>query len=203
MRTRVLATHPLGLTWVADDQLLRASHALAHEGRVWLIDPVDVPDAVERAVALGEPVAVLQLFMAHGRDGRAIAARLGVPLWVLPDEIPDSPLRVIGLDRLRVWRERALWWEDMRGLVVPEAIGTAEHFAVGSGPAGVHIMRRALPPNELRGLEPEHLLVGHGEPIHGPAAAAALHEALSHSRRDIPRLALSAPRIVRGIRARS
>ena len=84
MRLEELAEHPLGLTWVVDDPLLRASHALVHEGRVWFVDPVDAPEAMERAAALGEPAGVLQLFMAHPRDGEAIAQRLGVPLHVHP-----------------------------------------------------------------------------------------------------------------------
>ena len=79
MRLRELAEHPLGVTWVIDDPLLRASHALVDEGRVWLVDPVDAPEALERAAALGEPAGVLQLFVAHPRDGAAIAKRLGVP----------------------------------------------------------------------------------------------------------------------------
>src|SRR3954470_11355171 len=94
----VLTEHPLGLTWVDQDPLLRASHALVHEGRVWFVDPVDAPEAMERAAALGEPAGVLQLFMAHPRDGAAIAGRLGVEHHVLPDVLPDTPFSVIHLD---------------------------------------------------------------------------------------------------------
>ena len=59
-------------------------HALVHEGRVWLVDPFDDPEAMERVAALGEPAGVLQLFVAHNRDGEAIAKRLGVPFHKLP-----------------------------------------------------------------------------------------------------------------------
>ena len=201
MRLEELAEHPLGLTWVVDDPLLRASHALVHDGRVWFVDPVDAPEAIERATALGEPAAVLQLFMAHPRDGEAIAARLGVPLLVLPDVLPDTPFSVLNLD-LGPWKERALWWPDLRGLVVAESIGTATHYAVGNGAAGTHFVRRFVPPTRLKPFLPEHLLVGHGRPVHGSNAAAALLDAIDRSRRDLPQFVLKAPRLLRGMHAR-
>jgi hypothetical protein len=201
MRIRELTEHPLGLTWVADDPLLRASHALVHDGRVWFVDPVDAPEAIERATALGEPAGVLELFMAHARDGEAVAKRLNVPLHKLPEVLPDSPFSVLDLS-LGPWKERALWWPEPRGLVVAESIGTATHYAVGTGPAGVHMMRRALPPNRLKPFLPEHLLVGHGEPVHGANAAAALLDALNRSRRDLPALLWKAPAVLRVMHGR-
>ena len=202
MRLGELAEHPLGLTWVVDDPLLRASHALVHDGRVWFVDPVDAPEAMERAAALGEPAGVLQLFVAHPRDGEAIAKRLGVPLHVLPDVLPDSPFSVLNLD-LGPWKERALWWPEPRGLVVAESIGTATHYAVGRGPAGVALRCAACSrPRRLKPFLPEHLLVGHGAPVHGSNAAAALLDAINRSRRDLPRFVLNAPRLLRGMQAR-
>jgi hypothetical protein len=200
MAIRELTEHPLGVTWVIDEALTRASHALAHDGRVWLIDVVDEPEALERAVALGEVAAVLQLFVAHARDGEAVAKRLGVPFLSLPDVVRDAPFSVLSLDKL-VWRERALWWPDLRGLLVPESIGTGAFYAVGPGPAGVHVIRRLIPPNELRSFLPEHLLVGHGPPIHGGQAAAALLDALNRSRRDIPTFVTKAPGLMRNMRS--
>jgi hypothetical protein len=196
-----LAEHPLGLTWVVDDPLLRASHALVHDGRVWFVDPVDAPEAMERAAALGEPAGVLQLFMAHPRDGEAIAKRLGIPLHVVPDDLPDTPFSVLDLS-LGPWKERALWWPEKSGLVVAESIGTATHYAVGSGPAGTHPMRRLLPPTRLKPFLPEHLLVGHGPPIHGGNAATALLDAVNRSRRELPLIVWNAPRVIRGMRSR-
>ncbi|RDJ94113.1 hypothetical protein B4Q13_17070 [Lacticaseibacillus rhamnosus] len=87
---------------------------------------------MERAAELGEPAGVLQLFVAHPRDGKAIADRLGVPFHVLPDVLPDSPFSVLDLD-LGPWKERALWWPELKGLVVAESLGTATHYAVGRG----------------------------------------------------------------------
>ncbi len=201
MRIRELSEHPLGLTWVADDPLLRASHALAADGRVWFVDPVDVPEAMERAAGLGEPAGVLQLFVAHARDGQAVAKRLGVPFHKLPDVLPGSPFSVLNLD-LGPWKERALWWPEPRGLVVAESIGTATHYALGPGPAGVHVMRRALPPTRLKPFLPEHLLVGHGDDVHGGNAAAALLDALSRSRRDLPALLWKGPGMMRSMQGR-
>jgi hypothetical protein len=201
MAVRELTEHPLGLTWVIDEALTRASHALAHDGRVWLIDVVDEPEALARAAALGEPAAVLQLFVAHARDGEAVATRLGVPFLRLPEVVPDAPFSVLGLDRWK-WHERALWWPEPRGLLVPESVGTGVAYAVGPGPAGVHPIRRLFPPGELRTFLPEHLLVGHGAPIHGGQAAAALLDALNRSRRDTVAFARKLPGLIRNMRSR-
>jgi hypothetical protein len=202
MRLGELAEHPLGLTWVVDDPLLRASHALVHEGRVWFVDPVDAPEALEGAATLGEPAGVLQLFVGHPRDGQAIADRLGVPFHVLPDVLPDTPFSVLDLD-LGPWKERALWWPEPKGLIVAESVGTATHYAVGRGPAGIHFLRRLLPPTRLKPFLPEHLLVGHGPPVHGSDAAAALLDAINRSRRELPNFVVKAPGLIRGMKSRS
>ena len=199
MPIRELAEHPLGVTWVMQEAMVRTSHALAHEGRVWLIDPVDEPEAMERAAALGEPAAVVQLFVAHNRDGEAVAKRLGVPFHKLPEVLPDSPFSVLKLD-LGPWKERALWWPEPRGLIVAESVGTGPAYAVGPGPAGIHPFRRPVPPSSLRSFLPEHLLVGHGSPVHGSEAAAALLNALNRARRDIPTFFWKLPGLMRRMR---
>jgi hypothetical protein len=45
-----------------------------------------------------------------------------------------------------------------------------------------------------------HLLVGHGPPVHAPQATSALWDGLARSRRDISRLALRLPALVRAAR---
>ncbi len=201
MALETLDEHALGLTWVLDDPLRRASHALADAGRVWLVDPVDEPEALERAAALGTPQAVLQLLDRHNRDNAAIAARLGVPLLRLPEDVPGAPFAPFGVLRVPGWKEVALWWPARRGLVVAEGVGTNEIYAIGDGPVGVHPMLRLFPPRVLGGYDPEHLLVGHGEPVHGPEASTALKAALARSRRDVPRLLTRLPALARAARS--
>jgi hypothetical protein len=88
----------------------------------------------------------------------------------------------------------ALWWAETKTLVVAEAIGTNAFFTVGAAPAGVHLMLRLRPPREALGVfQPEHLMVGHGEGLHGPQAADALRAALANSRRDFARQAMKLP----------
>src|SRR5690349_13584941 len=202
MPHREITEHPLGLSWESGDALSRTAHALADEGRVWLVDPFEDAEALERARALGEIAGVLQLFVGHNRDGRALASRFDAPFLNLPDQVPDAPFSVLNLDKL-VWKERALWWPERKGLVVAESVGAGHLYTVGKGPAGVHMVRRPLPPGNLRSFAPEHLLMGHGPPIHGSEAAPALIDALDHSRRDIPALVIKAPGLMRNMRRQS
>jgi hypothetical protein len=180
--------HDLGLSWFETGGIFRASHALVDGGRVWIVDPVDTGDALERARALGEPVAVLQLLDRHNRDSAAVARRLGVPHLKVPRVLPDTPFSVLDLDWGPLWKEVALWWPDRSALVVPESLGTAPMFAVGQAPVGVHPVRRVAPPSSLRSFAPEHLLAGHGPPVHGGDAGGGVIDALARSRSDIPRV---------------
>ena len=45
--------YPFGLSWVIDEPLERTSRALVSNGRVLLVDPVDVAGAIERVSDLG------------------------------------------------------------------------------------------------------------------------------------------------------
>lgn len=182
-----------GFSWTVDEPATRTSHALAAEGRVWLVDPVRFEPAHSRARELGEPVAVLQLLDRHNRDCAAVAAELGVPHLVVPDTVPKSPFETIPIRHTKRWRETALWWPSERTLVIAEAIATNPFFA-GGDPVGVHPLLRLDPPRAALGdVEPEHLLMGHGEGLHGKAAAQGLRVALAHARTGLPRLAMRAP----------
>ena len=59
-----------GFGWISPEPawMGRASHALAADGGVWLVDPVDFAGLDERVRSLGEPRAVLQLLGWHNRD---------------------------------------------------------------------------------------------------------------------------------------
>jgi hypothetical protein len=199
MALRDLEAHDLGLTWTIDEPQVRASHALVDDrGRVWLVDPVDEPAALERVAGLGEPAAVLQLLDRHNRDGAAIAQRLGVPLHKVPRAVAGSPFHVTPVLRLPLWKEVALWWPARRALVVAEVLGTTPVFAVGPGPVGVHPMLRLRPPGHLAEHSPAHLLVGHGPPVHGPETGRHVRDALERSIRDLPRVFLALPGLLRG-----
>ncbi|QEC49367.1 hypothetical protein FSW04_18520 [Baekduia soli] len=199
--TTMILEHELGLTWVMPDAMQRASHALTDDGRVWLIDPVDDEAALARVGALdGEPAGVLQLLDRHNRDCAAIAARLGVAHHVVPEVLADSPFTPRRVIRNRLWKEVALWWPARAALVVAEVVGCAPAFTLGAGPVGVHPARRLLPPRDLRELAPEHLLVGHGPPRHGPQTTQELATAIDRSVRDVPRLVLSLPSLIRSAR---
>jgi hypothetical protein len=184
-----------GFGWIQDEPAQRASHALAVDGRVWLFDVVDGPEVDDRVRELGEPAGVVQLLDRHNRDCAAVARRLGVPHHRVPRELPGTPFQLRWIVRLRVWREVALWWEERKLLLVADALGTIPFFCAGAEPAGVHPFLRVWPPRSLRGLEPEHLLVGHGEGIHHHPLA--LGSALRTARRRLPRLVLELPRELR------
>lgn len=199
MPSPTIHEHAAGLTWVLEDETMqRACHALAFDGRVWLIDPVDAPEPLKRAAALGEIVGVIQLLDRHNRDCAPIARRLSVPHIRLPDALPDTPFEVRKVVEQAKWKERALWEPKSRTLVVAEGVGSVDAFAVGDGPVGVHPMLRPFGVSALKGYEPSLLLMGHGAPVEGPATAADLATALDHSRKDLPKLLLKLPGILRG-----
>ena len=203
MRGRFSDSLPFGFAWIADEPRLlqRASHALVHRRRVWLVDPVDVEGLDERVRAAGEPACVVQLLDRHGRDGRELAERYGVALHLAPaaGALPDAPFEVHGSVDLPLWREAALWWPERKTLVVADALGTASYFRAPGERLGVHPLLRLLPPRSLRRFEPEHVLCGHGDGVHGPEAAEALADALRTSRRRIPSWLVG---LVRGVRGR-
>jgi hypothetical protein len=175
--------------WIAAEPayMERASHALADGGRVWLVDPVDVDGLDQRVEQVGEPAAVVRLLDRHGRDTAALAARYGIPLLTpSPGAIEGSPFVALRAVSAPGWREVALWWPERRALVVADALGTARYFLAPGERLGVHPFLRLFPPRSLGGLEPEHVLCGHGEGLHDDAGEA-LREALATSRRRAPR----------------
>lgn len=194
--TRFCDEADFGFGWyLRGDTLPRTSHALVHEGAVWLVDPIEAPGVGERVRALGEPRGVIQLLDRHARDGAAWALQLGVPLHVVPfAAIAGAPFELLPLVRSRFWRECALWWPERRVLVAADALGTLPYFRAGGEPIGVHPLLRLRPPRTLARLDPEHVLVGHGAGLHGPETAAAVRQAVATARRRLPRAWLGAAR---------
>ena len=191
-----------GFSWLVEEPMTRTSHALVTAGKVWLVDPVDWPEAIARAASLGEPAGVLQLLDRHDRDCGAIAERLGLPHLTVPPQVPGAPFDLVELRHSKRWHEVALWWEAARTLVVAEAVATNPFFTGGAAELGVHPLLRFRPPRALTAFEPEHLLVGHGEGLHGAAATDGLRTAIAQSRRGLPRLLLKAPALALDARRR-
>jgi hypothetical protein len=187
-----------GFGWIVDEAMTRTSHALAANGKVWLVDALDWPEAIDRALSLGKPAGVIQLLDRHDRDSAALASRLGVEHVVAPDELPGSPFALVPLMRRKRWRESALWWPGARTLVTADALGTNRFYTGGAAPLGVHLFLRLTPPKALGAFEPEHVLVGHGEGVHGAGATTAVREALRTSRRGLPGVLLRLPLAGRG-----
>jgi hypothetical protein len=174
--------------WIASEPgfMQRASHAVAAQGRVWVLDPVADERALGRAAELGEPAGVVQLLDRHGRNCRAVAEQLGVPHHEVLEQPPaGAPFEVLPLLRRRWWHEVALWFAERRTLVCADAVGTAPYYRGPGERHGVSPLLRLTPPRQLLAVEPDHLLVGHGEGIQEDAAAA-LREAIRLARRRTP-----------------
>ncbi len=196
-----------GVGWIAhpEEQMQRASHALEIDGECWIIDPVDADGVDELFAEIGPVAGVVVTLDRHKRDAAAIANRHGVHLYLptffegVSEEL-DAPIGRFGRELAdtglvartvvdnRLWQEVALFDPDRGTLIVPESVGTAAYFRVGSERLGVHPMRRAVPPRETLGdFTPERVLVGHGAGIMTDAAEALDH-ALSGSRKRAPLL---------------
>lgn len=198
-----------GVGWIAypDEQMQRASHAIAVDGGVWLLDPVDADGLDALLAEFGEVVGVVVMLDRHKRDAAAIARRHDVSVYV-PDwmtgvaseldapverfgrELADTGYRAITVRDSTVppWQEVGLYHEASGTLVVPESVGAAEYFLAPGEQLGVHPMLRLFPPTRaLASLSPERILTGHGPGVM-ENASTALRDALDNSRRRTPSL---------------
>jgi hypothetical protein len=177
-----------GFGWFVEEFLQRCSHALVVDGRVWLVDPLNGDGVEERVRAAGEPAGVIQLLDRHDRDCQTFAERLGVAHHVVPREpLGGAPFTFLPVRRSRFWKEVALWWPERHVLACGDAVGTVPELRVAGERLALHPMLRLAPPRRLGDVEPEHVLCGHGEGVHGDDAAAAVREALTTARRRLPR----------------
>ena len=198
-----------GVGWIAhpEETMERASHALATDEGVWLVDPVDAAGVGDLVEAYGEVAGVVVLSNHHARDADVFANRYGVPV-TLPASMTavadslDAPVAYLEAggtvgdyellevaDSGPAWREYALY--DGETLVVSESVGGADYLCVGDERLGVMLPRRLTPPREaFADLAPERVLSGHGPGVH-ENAAPALEEALTYSRRRFPKALLA------------
>lgn len=194
-----------GVGWLAhpDESMRRASHALAVDGEVWVVDPVDAAGVDDRLAEFGTVRGTVVLLDRHKRDAAEIARRHDAPVYVpawmdgvaadldapverFDRELPETGYRVRRVVDWPIWQEAALF--DGETLVVPEAVGTAPYERTGGERLGVHPALRLLPPRRaLGGLSPERIVVGHGEGIFEDAPGA-LADALRGARRRAPHL---------------
>ncbi|THE63970.1 hypothetical protein D8Y22_15285 [Salinadaptatus halalkaliphilus] len=207
-----------GVGWLAhpEEAGQRASHAVCTAEGCWLLDPLWAPGIEDRLEDLPEPVVGVAVCSAwHARDADRFARIYDVPVFVpewmgrVPERV-DAPLEryrgdladSIRLERCEPmpgWSEAMLFWEDHETLYVPDSIGTIEAFTVGEERLGLELVRRLSPPRQLRTLEPERVLVGHGEGILDDATRA-LEYALADQTRRFPRALLeNGPASVRSI----
>lgn len=178
MQPRIVDETPFGFGWIAPEPafMQRCSHAFLAGGGVWVVDPVACDGVVERILALGTPAAVLVLFGRHRRDSEAIARELGVPRHLPGAPPPQPPFQLVRIGR----GELAVWLPEHETLVVGEALGTSQYMRAPGERLGLHPFRRLTPPKRLNAFDPHHVLVGHGEGLHGEETAAALHDVLDH-----------------------
>lgn len=204
-----------GVGWLAhpEETMQRASHALATDEGVWVVDPVDADGVDDLITEFGDVAGVVVLLNRHYRDADAIARRHDVPVYVpswfgevedvdapfrrFDGRLPGTQFRVSKVVDSFGWAEAALYDESAGTLVVPESVGNGPYYTTGDERLGVHPMMRLTPPSALRGLRPERVLVGHG---HGVLdnAASALEDALDGARRRTPKLYLENLRMLVG-----
>src|SRR6056297_397306 len=92
-----------GVGWIAfpEEGMQRASHALAVDGEVWLVDPVDAEGLDDLAAEFGDVAGVVVLLDRHKRDAAAIASRHDVAVHLpefmsgIADEF-DAPVELFG-----------------------------------------------------------------------------------------------------------
>ncbi|WP_135830401.1 hypothetical protein [Halorussus halobius] len=194
-----------GVGWIAnpEETMARASHALATDAGVWVVDPVDAPGVDDLLDEYGEVAGVVVLLNRHYRDADEFARRHDVPVYVpswfdrvadldaplrrFEGRLPDTDYRLVDVVDSFGWEEAALYDDESGTLMVAECVGNAPYFTTAGERLGVHPMLRLTPPAALRGRRPERVLVGHGPGVLDDAPGA-LADAIDGARRRTPKL---------------
>ena len=204
-----------GVSWIAhpEEKGRRASHAIETGAGTWLVDPLDATNLESVLDPLEEVVGVVVCSSWHARDAGVLARRhdvaVHVPTWITRvTERIDAPVKEYTLapsDAFRVipcrpfpsFQEAFLVHGET--LVVPDSLVTVDHWLLDDERLGLPAFRRLQPPAQLRGLEPERILVGHGPGV-TERAPEALATALSGARQTAPRaLVAHGPEMLRGM----
>lgn len=195
-----------GCSWLAhpNEEGARASHAVTADDGVWVIDPVDAPGMDAVLDDLGEVVGVAVLCSHHARDAGTIANRydvsVHVPQWMerVADRVDarieryestfgESGFRITRIEPLSMWQEAIAYRESDGTLMIPDLLGTGPGYTVAGERLGVVLSHRLWPPRKtLSGLEPDRILLGHGEGVFDDASLA-LADALAGARKRFPR----------------
>jgi hypothetical protein len=214
-----------GVGWVAhpDEQSRRASHAIRGDDGVWVFDPLDGPGVDKRISELGSVAGVALLSSHHSRDAGTVAERhdVGVhlPAWMdrpvdnigarierydAPPgqwvELGDSGISVRTVDPTTAWKELIAHRPADGTLRVPDMLSTVPAMTVGDERLACYLFHRLAPPREpFADIDPERVLVGHGDGI-TEDAGEVLDHALDSARPNLPRaLVGQAPTQIRGI----
>ncbi len=116
-----------------------------------------------------------------------VAEQVDAPVERFATTVADTDVRVRKCEPLGLWQEAVAYRERDGTLYVPDLLGGAPGYAVGDERVGVVLSDRLRPPRGLVGdLDPERILVGHGEGVFEDAETA-LTATLDGARRRFPR----------------
>lgn len=202
-----------GFGWVAhpDEPTMRASHAIRGADGVWVFDPIDAPGIHGHLNDLGTIAGIAVQSNFHTRDAATFSQRYDVsihlPVWMdrvaervdaqterfraPPGELVElggSGIMMRTIDPLTFSREAIVYRLTDGTLRIPDMVFTA--LTVGRERLSYDFAHRLAPPREpLADLDPERILVGHGEGVFDDAAGA-LEYTMDNARRLLPRAAL-------------
>lgn len=214
-----------GVGWLAhpEEASRRASHAIQGDDGVWVFDPLDGPGVQELLDETGPVAGVAVLSSHHSRDADIFADRYDVsvhlPTWMdgvaeridapierytAPSnewtELGSSGISIRTVDPTTAWKEAIAYRHADGTLRVPDMLSTVPAMTVKDERLACYLFHRLAPPREaFADIDPNQILLGHGEGIFTDAAAT-LETALDDARRHLPRALVSqAPTQIRGI----
>lgn len=110
-----------------------SSYALDDGARLLLFDPLAVPAEILELAAERQPVVVLTAPW-HERDAKALAERLGAPVFTPPPDTPDDLVRKYGLDPAQIpdgWHSSDVEWLVVDGVGEPHLYAAGARLPIG------------------------------------------------------------------------